>query len=221
MSVQIRSLLNPRILVIAALLALFTVAECAADQKSKECPTADGYRGIWYSNQPSKDRYRYKYSGGLGTYCAKHIPHCVYSEEADKTFFVYGGTKGLGEEKPLLEMITYYDHKTGMVPRPRIIREKGTADAHHNPTISIDRDGYLWVFMSAHGGKDGYIYKSSEPYKIDSFEFIEQQEFTYPQPWYFDDFGFLFLFTKYTAGRELYSRTSVEGTEWGETRKHA
>ncbi|MBN2308178.1 MAG: LamG domain-containing protein, partial [Candidatus Hydrogenedentes bacterium] len=38
----------------------------------------DGYRGIWYYNQPSGDEYVYKYSGGLGTYCAKHIPHAWY-----------------------------------------------------------------------------------------------------------------------------------------------
>jgi len=29
-----------------------------------------GYRGIWYMNQLSYDEYVYKYSGGLGTYCA-------------------------------------------------------------------------------------------------------------------------------------------------------
>src|SRR6056297_395176 len=51
-----------------------------------------GYRGIWYMNQPSGDEYVYKYSGGLGTYCAKHIPFAVYSEKANRTFFVYGGT---------------------------------------------------------------------------------------------------------------------------------
>ncbi|MBW3542137.1 MAG: hypothetical protein KY476_17845, partial [Planctomycetes bacterium] len=42
-----------------------------------------GYRGIWYFNQKSGDEYVYKYSGGLGTYCAKHQPFAVYSREAD------------------------------------------------------------------------------------------------------------------------------------------
>ena len=51
-----------------------------------------GYRGIWYYNQPSGDEYVYKYSGGLGTYCAKHRPFAVYRPEVDKTFFCYGGT---------------------------------------------------------------------------------------------------------------------------------
>lgn len=37
-----------------------------------------GYRGIWYMNQPSKDAYVYKYSGGLGTYCSSHSPFAVH-----------------------------------------------------------------------------------------------------------------------------------------------
>ena len=44
----------------------------------------DGYRGIWYMNQPSGDEYVYKYSGGLGTYCAKHKPFAVYCESGEQ-----------------------------------------------------------------------------------------------------------------------------------------
>ncbi|MBT7300230.1 MAG: LamG domain-containing protein, partial [Victivallales bacterium] len=40
---------------------------------------ADGFRGIWYYNQRLKNKYVYKYSGGLGTYCAKHIPMAWYA----------------------------------------------------------------------------------------------------------------------------------------------
>src|SRR5690554_2016171 len=50
----------------------------------------DGYRGIWFRlNQHFE--YGPKYSGGLGTYTANHIPLAIYAEEVDKTFFVYGG----------------------------------------------------------------------------------------------------------------------------------
>lgn len=48
----------------------------------------NGYRGIWYSNQPSNDEYVYKYSGGLGTYPANHYPFSVYAKEVNKTFFL-------------------------------------------------------------------------------------------------------------------------------------
>ncbi len=178
-----------------------------------------GYKGIWYSNQPSDDKYRYKYSGGLGTYCAKHRHHLQYAPEVNKTFFVYGGTKGLGESKPLLMMISYYDHETDEVPRPAILMEKGTADAHHNPVLCIDDQGFLWVFASAHGGKDGFIWKSTEPYSIDEFELVMQREFTYPQPRFIPEHGFMFLFTKYTAGRELYASTSEDGRTWSSDTK--
>ncbi|MGC9326389.1 MAG: BNR-4 repeat-containing protein, partial [Candidatus Hinthialibacter sp.] len=193
------------------LIAFLLAGFAWADSEPALFPRADGYRGIWYSNQPSKDKYIYKYSGGLGTYCAKHIPHAIYAPQVNKTFFVFGGAKGVGEKNPLLIMASYYDHESGLVPKPVIIMEKGTADAHHNPVFCIDADGFLWIFASAHGGKDGFIWKSRKPYSIDSFEQILKREFTYPQPVYLDNFGISFLFTKYTGGRELYFNSSVNG----------
>lgn len=200
-------------------LVMTLLAGLASNDLRAEGVALNGYRGIWYQVAPTGDQYGYKYSGGLGTYCAKHIPMAVYAPEVNKTFFVYGGTKGLRDDKPLLEMVSYYDHATGEVPRPVMILEKGTKDAHHNPTLSIDRDGYLWVFMSSHGKQDGFIYRSRAPYSIESFDRIAQKEFTYPQPWYFDGFGHVFLFTKYTAGRELYIATSPDGVTWSDDRK--
>ena len=37
---------------------------------------------------------------------------------------------------------------------------------------------------------------------------------TYPQPWFIPGKGFFYLFTKYTNGRELYWRTSIDGINW-------
>ena len=98
---------------------------------------AEGYRGIWYYNQEIDTEYRYKYSGGLGTYCAKHIQFAVYSEEVNKTFFCYGGVTEQTNE--LLEMVSCYDHETGTVPRPTVLMNKQTDDAHDNVVISLDR----------------------------------------------------------------------------------
>ncbi len=39
---------------------------------------ADGYRGLWYQREKLPSEYRYKYSGGLGIYCAKHQPSRLY-----------------------------------------------------------------------------------------------------------------------------------------------
>jgi len=191
------------------------------------CPTADGYHGIWYANQPTHDEYRYKYSGGLGTYCAKHIPMAYYARQINKTFFVYGGTPPESPTDPsrrtLLIMISYYDHATGRVPRPRILMDKKTSDAHDNPVLMLDEQGYIWAFASAHGtARPAYIYKSVEPYDIDRFQLVLKTNFSYPQPWYVPGKGFLFLHTRYEdGGRSLYVMTSPDGFTWSSPRKLA
>lgn len=184
-------------------------------------PKADGYGGIWYSNQPQGDEYVYKYSGGLGTYCAKHSPFAVYAEEANKTFFCYGGTDKA--DGSLLHMVSYYDHATGTVPRPRILLDKNTTDAHDNPVISMDDDGYIWMFSSSHGTvRPSYISVSKEPYSIDEFERVSTTNFSYPQPHYVADEGFLFLHTKYVNDRRcLYQTTSTDGRTWTSEEKLA
>ena len=186
----------------------------------------DGYRGIWYFNQPSDDEYKFKYSGGLGTYCAKHIPLAYYAAEVDKTFFCYGGTRSASsgqaakDENRLLHMVSCYDHKTGTVPRPTMLIDKQTDDAHDNPVISLDPDGFVWVFSSAHGlARPAYIYKSAQPYSVESFELIRDENYSYPQPWYIPGKGFLFLHTKYLSKptvRRLFWATSEDGITWAE-----
>lgn len=180
----------------------------------------DGYRGIWYSNQPQKDEYVYKYSGGLGTYCSSHNPFAVYRPEVDKTFFCYGGTvKGKIE---LLHMVSCYDHKTGMVPRPTIVMNKRTSDAHDNPVISMDAAGYVWIFSSSHGtARPSYIWRSAKPYDIEKFENVLVTNFSYTQPWYLPEHGFLFLQTLYRGGRKLHFQTSADGRAWTEPALYA
>ena len=104
---------------------------------------------------------------------------------------------------------------------PTILCEKGTADAHNNPTIMLDDAGYVWVFASSHGGKTGMVYRSQEPYSVDAFDLMEQREFTYPQPWFLEGRGFVHLFTKYREGRQLFWRTSSDGLKWTEDQKLA
>ena len=181
-------------------------------------PTADGYSGIWYSNQAQDDEYVYKYSGGLGTYCAKHQPFAIYAEEVDKTFFVYGGTNDTGSS--LLHMVSYYDHATDTVPQPRILLDKQTTDAHDNPVISMDDDGYIWIFSSSHGtARESFIHRSAEPYSIDAFDLISTQSpseaYSYPQPWYVSGEGFMYMHTHYDGGqRNIYFSTSEDGTNF-------
>lgn len=181
----------------------------------------DGYKGIWFSLGQFSE-YGDKYSGGLGTYTADHIPVAIYSQIADKTFFVYGGTTR-ADEKHLLIMISYYDHKSKKVPRPVIVYDKqGVNDPHDNAALSIDDDGYIWVFVSGRGKlRPGLIFKSSKPYSTENFEKILEGEMTYPQPWWVTNKGFIYLFTKYTKGRELYWSTSPDGKSWSPDQKLA
>jgi len=195
---------------------------------------ADGYRGIWYMNQPSGDEYVYKYSGGLGTYCAKHKPFAVYCKKVDKTFFCYGGTTTDSNRK-LLHMVSYYDHKTGMVPHPTILLDKKTNDAHDNPVISVDDSGYIWIFSTSHGtSRPSYIHKSKRPYEIDEFELIKPTKiedarevpmtnFSYMQPWHLGGSGFVCFFTRYNypAARTICFMKSTDGVKWSKWQRLA
>jgi hypothetical protein len=183
-------------------------------------PKAGGYRGIWFT-LGQRSEFGDKYSGGLGTYTANHVPIAIYSPAVNKTFFVYGGTiKG---ERHLLIMASYFDHVTGTVPRPTVVHDKnGVNDPHDNAAISIDADGYIWIFVSGRARvRPGFIYRSARPYDIDSFEQISKLEITYPQPHFIGSQGFFHLFTKYTAGRELYFATSADGRTWSPDQKLA
>jgi len=190
-------------------------------------PEADGYRGIWYSNQPTRDEYKFKYSGGMATYPQQHAPIAIYCKEADKTFFVYGGTtaRSAKDKQELLHMVSYYDHKTGQVPRPRILLNKHTDDAHDNPTLQVDDRGYLWIFSPSHGtGRPSYIHRSARPWTIDEFERVLLTSFSYTQPWHVPGEGFLFLHTRYGGGKALgidaarclFWMTSDDGVKWNE-----
>lgn len=221
-------------------LVWFIFLFCASITTAQEYPSmnnqkVDGYKGIWFT-LGQFSQYGDKYSGGLGTYTAKHIPLAIYAPEVDKTFFVYGGIaegrksnsdlathKGKDHGGYLLCMAGCYDHKTKTVSKPTVVYDKkGVFDPHDNPSICMDKDGYLWVFVSGRGRtRPGFIYKSSKPYDIDSFDLVREDEMTYPQPKYIKGKGFLHLFTKYMGTRLLYFNTSADGYTWTEHKQLA
>jgi hypothetical protein len=212
---------------ITAALSIFFVAPWLSAQTNlagKVPSVADGYRGIWYEVGSTKDEYKYKYSGGFATYPQQQAPIAIYRKEVNKTFFCYGGTTardGEGKQE-LLHMVSYFDHATGEVPRPTILLDKNTGDAHDNPTMAIDDSGYIWIFSSSHGtARPSYIHRSRKPYSVDGFERVLQSNFSYTEPWFIPDKGFLFLHTRYNAGRNLFWMTSPNGRDWSEPRKLA
>ncbi|WP_236254779.1 BNR-4 repeat-containing protein [Mucisphaera calidilacus] len=202
-----------RIMALAFCLMLSPLAR--AEEASTE-----GYRGIWFTlGQYRGQKYGDKYAGGLGTYTAKHVPIAAYAAEANKTFFTYGGT--IHNQRHLLIMAGSYDHNDGTVSRPTLVHDKqGVTDPHDNASICIDDDGHVWIFVSGRGrARPGFKYRSVEPYSIDEFERVTQEEMTYPQPWYLPKTGFVHMFTKYARGRDLYWETSPDGREWSEDHK--
>jgi hypothetical protein len=194
----------------------------------------EGYRGIWYMNQPSEDEYVFKYSGGLGTYCAKHQPFAVYSPSAEKTFFCWGGTVK-NDYQRLHHMVSYYDHATGMVPKPTVLLDKQTDDAHDNPVISLDSEGYVWVFSTSHGTiRPSCIHRSTRPYSVDQFERVPAtrivdgdripfDNFSYMQIWHVPEQGFVAFMTHYNdpAIRTSFFITSPDGFNWSEWQRLA
>jgi len=190
----------------------------SAIEENKFNQKIDGYKGIWFELNQKYD-YGDKYSGGLGTYTAKHVPLAIYAPEVDKTFFVYGGTTRQNE-KHLLAMIGYYDHKKEMVSKPTVVYDKlDVNDPHDNPSLMIDKEGYLRVFVSGRAQKrKGIKLKSKKPFQIDEFELLSEEEFTYPQIWNTKQ-GFFHFFTKYTGTRELYFETSEDGRTWTSDQK--
>lgn len=201
---------RPWLLIMLLLQSLVGLAQASLNNTK-----IDGYKGIWFTLGQFNSEYGDKYSGGLGTYTAKHRPLAVYAAKANKTFFVYGGVSS-PDSKHLLCMISYYDHSSGQVPKPTVVYDKkGIDDPHDNPSLLIDQEGYLWVFVSGRGRvRPGFKYKSSSPYNIDSFVQVTEEEMTYPQPHYVGKHGFFHFFTKYTGIRELYFETSKDGRSW-------
>ncbi len=179
-----------------------------------------GYQGIWFTLGQFSE-FGDKYSGGLGTYTANHNPMAVYSPQSRKTFFTYGGT--IPEKRHLLIMAGVFDHQTGLISRPTLVHDKdGVDDPHDNASIAVDARGYVWLFISGRARtRPGFLYRGHEPHSIERFELIDEREMTYPQPWPQKNGGFFHLFTKYTAGRELYFEVSAEGRKWSETQKLA
>lgn len=185
-----------------------------------------GYRGIWFQlgfiermeAEGYKGGYGDKYSGGLSFAWSHTVsPMAIYVPEADKTFFVYGGTTE-PHDNYLMVMASYYDHAKHLVPRPTIVRDqRGIDDPHDNPSITIDDEGYIWVFVAGRGrGRPGQIFKATEPYSVDKFEKIISREQTYSHIWHIPGEGFMHLLTLYTDGRELYWERSAKGDDWTE-----
>ena len=164
--------------------------------------TDDGYRGIWYMNQPTGDEYKFKYSGGLGTYPQQHTPIAIYRLRRIRRSFATAATTASRQAKELACMVSYFDHATGQVPRPRIVvvqadgrrpRESDAADRRMRATSGC--------FAARTARRRIRTSFAARPYSIDEFEQVARTNFSYSQPWFVpgEDFCFCTHGTR-TAG---------------------
>lgn len=170
----------------------------------------DGYKGLWFNTREDSG-YGYKLSGGVATYNSRYRPVAIYSTEVKKTFFVYGGTSG-PDQRHLLIMVLYFDHRNHLVPKPVVVYDKmGVLEPYDNASISIGPDGLIWVFVSGWSRtRQGLIFRGSKPYSIESFEEINKCEMIAPQPWWVENNGFLLMFSRLAKGLELYYSSGID-----------
>jgi hypothetical protein len=134
---------------------------------------------------------------------------------------VYGAASGDG----LVSAISSFNHRTGLVSRPRALTIVGGNNAHNNPTLAIRDDGRLLVADNAHGNtRTSSFLLSDEPWSIDSFTATLSlppgpANFSYGSPFHVPGEGFVFLHTNYDTPpdgfeRNLYWNTSLDGVAW-------
>ncbi len=94
----------------------------------------------------------------------------------DRTYIVYADVNSDA-------MITYFDHATGTFATPVNLGESAPRrDPHCNPRLTIDADGYLYVFWGSHNTNQ-LMRRSVIPETIDSWDDTKMMlgRYTYPQ----------------------------------------
>lgn len=144
-------------------------------------PDPCDYSGVWYGCGTANTigGRPFVYAGGKATYSAWHRSMAWHAREVEKTFFVFGA-KG---NRPA---VGYYDHADKCFACPGILGENPDGNAHRNPALLIDEEGYIHVFYGYHGGAQPiHVLRSTAPYDVS--EWVVMQQMTdgggsYPQP---------------------------------------
>ncbi|MGM0906954.1 MAG: BNR-4 repeat-containing protein [Pseudomonadota bacterium] len=130
------------------------------------------------------------YSGGVATYSAHHTPIAIHHNGISYYLFSDNTEGGLkiklkrnNENAVLIDHLRYID-------------------PHRNASLSIDDDGYIYVYISARGNNEPSLtYRSKEPESL-RFEQLEQSTFAYPQPWHVEGEQVV-LFSNYEVAENL------------------
>jgi len=136
--------------------------------------------GIWHASG-AKSRVsptaKTVYGGAHATYCAWTRPMAVYAPSEDKTFFAFGNA----DNSPT---ICCYDHKSKALSHAVMVAANPDMDAHKNPHLLIDDEGYIYVFYRSHCSPT-HLEKSARRYDISEWVSmgVVAENSSYPQPW--------------------------------------
>ncbi|HQH52081.1 MAG TPA: BNR-4 repeat-containing protein [Candidatus Hydrogenedentes bacterium] len=175
-------------------------------------PTA--FRGVWYGcgRQNTLPGHEFVYAGGKATYSAWHRPMAVYARAANRTFFVYGDA----ENRPAIGV---FDHAASAFAEPLALGTNPDANAHRNPTLLIDEDGFLYVFYGYAGGKQPIqVLRSLYPYDISAWTHmtaLTDGNGSYASPWELRP-GELIVPHRQPAGW-CFKKTRDQAVTWSDT----
>lgn len=191
-------------------------AEQSADRKGSP-EGAAGARGtevsgVWHRSgcpRRAAPGTRTVYGGPHATYCAWTRPMAVYAPSQQKTFFVFGNA----ENSPA---ISAYDHRTQAFSPLVVVGRNPDMDAHKNPHLLIDDEGWLYVFYGSHCSPT-HLSKSARPYDTSKWVSmgVVAEASSYPQPWQLRPGELTVLFRQggtHDAGEAL-----VRSTDGGKT----
>jgi hypothetical protein len=117
------------------------------------------------------------YGGGHATYCSWTRPMAIYAPQVDKTFFAFGNA----DNRPT---ISAYDHRRKTLEPAATVGANKDMDAHRNPHLLIDAEGFLYLFYGSHCSPT-YLARSQRPFDLHAWDSLGAvaENSSYPQPW--------------------------------------
>ncbi|MBI5001113.1 MAG: right-handed parallel beta-helix repeat-containing protein [Euryarchaeota archaeon] len=166
--------------------------------------SADGHYGHYYSAFVP-----YSTCGFIG-------PEAIYVPATDCTFMVFFNWS-------FETYITEYNHTTDTFSGPVLIGVNPNCyNDHCMPALSIDNDGYIYVFYGQRTGSGGQLYKKSvNPYDITQWSAVNylgvSNAYAYPQVWnYPDGDKIIYIAHDYNTGH-VFMTDSNNWTTWNAT----
>ena len=122
-----------------------------------------------------------------------------------------------GVSRQLIHVVSYFDHATWQGSRGlQILLNKQTEDAHDNPVLTLDGEGYSVDLLECprHGAAGLHPPQCEALLDRCQFEHVLTTNFSYAHAWHVPGSGLFLPHTRYEkGGRSLYWMTSKTGAE--------